>query len=48
MYINRKEEGLHHSHLQEREQGGPGELQAGESHLCTWEDHGTDPPGWHA
>ena len=39
------EEGLRHSHLQEREQGGPGELQAGESHLCAWEDHGTDPPG---
>ena len=28
------EEGLRHSHLQEREQGGPGELQARESHLC--------------
>ena len=25
--------------------GRPGELQAGESHLCAWEDHGTDPPG---
>ena len=42
------EEGLRHSHSQEREQGGPWELQAGESHFCAWEDHGTDPPGRHA
>ena len=28
-----------------REQGGPGELQTGKSHLCTLEDQGTDPPG---
>lgn len=33
--------------LQEREEEGPGELQAGESHLCAWEDHGTDSPGRH-
>lgn len=34
-----------HSHLLEREEGGPRELQAGEPHLCAREDHGTDPPG---
>lgn len=33
------------THLQERGKGGPGELQAGEHHLCAWEDHGADPPG---
>ena len=32
------------THLQERGKGGPGELQAGEHHLCAWEDHGADPP----
>lgn len=26
----------------------PGELKAGECHLCAWEDDGSDPPGWHA
>ena len=31
----------------EREEEGPGELQAGESHLCAWEDHGADPPRRH-
>ena len=29
-------------------QGRPGELWAGEPHLCAWEDHGADPPGRHA
>ena len=28
-----------------RKEGKPGELQAGEPHLCDWEDHGTDPSG---
>ena len=36
--------------------GKPGKTRAllsipvlsSESYLCTWEDHGTDPPGWHA
>jgi len=27
-----------------RKKGRPGELQAGEPHLCAWEDHGADPP----
>jgi len=31
----------------EREEGGPGDLQASESHLCAWEDHGADPPRRH-
>ncbi|GAB0204075.1 cAMP-dependent protein kinase inhibitor alpha [Grus japonensis] len=28
--------------------GRPGELQAGQSHLCVWQDHGADPPGKYA
>lgn len=32
-----------HSHLQEKEKGGPRELQADEPHLYAWEGHGTDP-----
>lgn len=33
------------SHLQEREEGIPRQLQGGEPHLCAQEDHGTDPSG---
>jgi len=33
----------YHSQLQEREEGGPRELQAGEPHLSAWEGHGADP-----
>ena len=36
-----------HFHLQEREEGGHGELQAGEPQLCAWEDCGTGPPRRH-
>lgn len=32
-------------HLQEGEEGGSREQQAGELHLCGWEGHRTDPPG---
>ena len=39
--------GKHHSPLQEKEEGGPGELPVGEPHLCVWEDHGIDHPGRH-
>jgi len=39
------EKGKHHSHLQEREGGGFGKLQASEPHLGSWEDHGTSPSG---
>ena len=36
-----------HFYLQEREEEGPRETQAGEPHFCAWENHGTDPPGRH-
>lgn len=36
-----------YSHLQEREEGGPREVQAGEPHFFAWEDHETDRPGRH-
>ena len=26
----------------------PGKLQASQSHLCAWQDHGSDPPGNYA
>ena len=39
------EKGKHHFHIQEREKGRPGELQASEPHFSSWEDHGIDPPG---
>jgi len=33
------------THRQWELPSGPGELQTHEPQLCTWEDHGTDPPG---
>ena len=30
----------------EREKGLRRELQAGESHLCAWDNHGADPSGY--
>jgi len=31
-------------HYQEAKKGRSGELQATQSHLCAWQDHGADPP----
>jgi len=45
--FQRLEKGKRHSHLQGREEGGHGELQVHEPHLCSSEDRGTDPPGRH-
>jgi len=37
--------GKHHSHFKTGRKEDPGELQARESYLCAWEDHGVNPPG---
>lgn len=34
-----------HSHLQERQERGSGELQASQPHLDPWEDSGKTHPG---
>jgi len=31
--------------LKKTKKGRPGELQASQSHLSAWQDHGADPPG---
>ena len=34
--------------FKKRKKGRPRELQASQSHLCAWQDHGADPPGNYA
>lgn len=37
--------GKHYMHLQDRQKGWSGELQAGQQHWSPWEDYGANPPG---
>jgi len=38
------EKGKHNTHFQVRKRKQSRELQASQSHLCAWQDHGADPP----
>lgn len=39
------EKGKHNPQLQKGRKGRLGALQVGQSHFCTWQDRGADPPG---